>query len=153
VASDLEAARAAVFCLINRERVRTGESALRANDHLRLAAQEHSDQMVADDYFGHEGPGGETLVERVRACGYIDSSRLGYALGENIAWGTLTLATPDAIVEAWMASPEHRANILNASYRDTGIGVAPEVPSALSDGQAGATYTQDFGAILTPDAH
>jgi uncharacterized protein YkwD len=148
---DLEAVRAAVFCLINRERARSGESPLRANAHLRLAAQEHSDEMVAEDYFDHEGPGGETLLERLRASGYIDSSHIGYVLGENIAWGTLNLATPEAIVEAWMASPEHRANILSVSFRDTGIGVVPEVPSALGGGQAGATYTQDFGAILSTD--
>jgi uncharacterized protein YkwD len=149
--SDLEEVRDAVFCLINRERARNGESPLRASARLRLAAQEHSDEMVAQDYFAHEGPGGETLLDRVRACGYLHGSRVGYVLGENIAWGTRNLATPQAIVGAWMASPEHRANILNASFRDTGIGVAPGVPSVKGDGQPGGTYTQDFGVILRPD--
>jgi uncharacterized protein YkwD len=137
-----------VLCLINRERARERESPLRVDGHLRLAAQEHSEEMVTREYFDHAGPNGETLLERIRASGYLHSPRSGYAIGENIAWGTLTLATPRAIVAAWMASPEHRANILNPSFRDTGIGVAPEAPSSLDGGQPGATYTQDFGVLL-----
>jgi uncharacterized protein YkwD len=79
----------------------------------------------------------------------VYSSRIGYVIGENIAWGTLGLATPKAIVEAWMASPGHRANILDASYRDTGIGVVAAVPDSMGEGQDGAIYTQDFGVIIT----
>ena len=56
--------------------------------------------------------------------------------------------TPRAIVAAWMASPGHRANILDARFRDTGIGVSPHPPASLADGQAGAIYTQDFGVII-----
>jgi uncharacterized protein YkwD len=68
-------------------------------------------------------------------------------IGENIAWGTLWLATPRAIVTSWMNSPGHRANILNPRFRDTGIGISPHAPASLSGGQSGAIYTQDFGAI------
>ncbi len=75
------------------------------------------------------------------------ASRAGYEVGENIAWGTLSLATPRAIVAAWMASPAHRANILDANFRETGIGVTPRPPASLAHGQAGAIYTQDFGVI------
>jgi uncharacterized protein YkwD len=147
-ASDLERARVAIYCLINRERARNGESPLRGDELLRSAAQHHSDDMLARDYFEHEAPGGETLLDRLRASGYIYSSRIGYVIGENIAWGTLSLSTPKAIVEAWMASPGHRANILDPSFRDTGIGVAPAVPSSMGEGQPGAMYTQDFGVII-----
>ena len=84
----------------------------------------------------------------MRAVGYI-SSRIGYEVGENIAWGTLSLASPHAIVAAWMASPGHRANILDPSYRQTGIGVSPHPPVSLADGQPGGIYTQDFGVIIT----
>jgi uncharacterized protein YkwD len=147
--SELERARAAIFCLINRERARDNEQPLRSDLRLRDAAQHHSSDMLARDYFEHNGPGNETLLDRLRASGYIYSSRIGYIVGENIAWGTLVLATPKAIVEAWMASPGHRANILDASYHDTGIGVAPAVPGSLGEGQAGAMYTQDFGVIIT----
>ena len=48
-----------------------------------------------------------------------------------------------------MASPGHRANILDAHFRDTAIGVSPHVPSSLGQGQPGGIYTQDFGVIIT----
>jgi uncharacterized protein YkwD len=146
--SDLDRARSAIFCLINRERARAGEDPLRSDFELRAAAQHHSDDMLARDYFDHNAPGGETLLDRMRSSGYLYSSHFGYVIGENIAWGTLALGAPKAIVEAWMASAGHRANILDASFRDTGIGVAAAVPGSLGEGQAGATYTQEFGVII-----
>ena len=106
------------------------------------------DELVADDYFAHVSPSGVTPVDRIRAAGYIPGPEFGYVIGENLAWGTLSLSTPQAIVEAWMASPEHRANILEARYADTGIALAPAVPSSLSGGEPGATYGQEFGAII-----
>ena len=103
--------------------------------------------MAFGDYFQHLGPRGQTPLARMRASGYIHGAHAAYAVGENIAWGTLWLATPRAIVAAWMGSPEHRANILNPRFRDTAIGVSPHVPRALAHGQRGAIYTQDFGAV------
>jgi uncharacterized protein YkwD len=149
-AQNLESIRAATLCLVNHERSAHGEAPLHANSHLQQAAQGHTESMVQDDYFEHLGPQGETPLQRMRAAGYIYSSQLGYAVGENIAWGTLWLGNPHAIVAAWMASPGHRANILDAQYRDTGIGVSPHPPSSLSGGQAGGIYTQDFGVIVGP---
>ena len=84
----------------------------------------------------------------MRQAGYIESEPLGYAIGENIGWGTLSLSTPGAMVGAWMASPDHRANILDPRFRDTGVGVSPQAPQALSAGASGGTYTQDFGVIV-----
>ena len=104
--------------------------------------------MASEDYFSHTAPNGETPLDRMRASGYIDSSQEGYEVGENIAWGTLWLASPQSIVSAWMASPGHRANILDAHYRETGIGVSSHPPASLADGQAGGIYTQDFGTIV-----
>jgi len=103
--------------------------------------------MVIGDYFDHVGPRGDTPLGRVRAAGYVYGARIGFEIGENIAWGTLWLATPRAIVAAWMASPEHRANILYGHFRDTAIGVSPHPPASLAHGQPGAIYTEDFGAI------
>jgi uncharacterized protein YkwD len=105
--------------------------------------------MAFGDYFEHVGPKGDTPVERMRSTGYIYSDRVGYEIGENIGWGTLWLATPRAVVAAWMASPDHRANILDPRFRDTAIGVSPHPPSSLAHGQGGAIYTQDFGVIVT----
>ncbi len=147
-ASNLPEVRAATLCLVNRERAAHGERALRGNEHLERAAQGHTESMAFDDYFEHIGPGGQTPLARMRAAGYIYSSRIGFEIGENIAWGTLWLATPKAIVAAWMASPGHRANILDAHFRETAIGVSPHPPASLAHGQAGGVYTQDFGVIV-----
>ena len=99
--------RAAVLCLVNRERVDRGERALRVNVLLRRAAQRHTFSMAFGDYFEHIGPGGQTPLTRMRETGYIHGAHAAFAVGENIAWGTMYLATPRAIVAAWMGSPEH----------------------------------------------
>jgi uncharacterized protein YkwD len=139
---------AATLCLVNQERARNGELPLQLNGQLEEAAQGHSDEMASEDYFAHIAPSGQTPVGRVQATGYVPNPQDGYTIGENIAWGTLYLATPSAIVAAWIASPEHLANILDGAYRDTAIGVVAAVPSAFANGQAGAIYTQEFGVIV-----
>ncbi|MCW3067864.1 MAG: SCP-like extracellular [Solirubrobacterales bacterium] len=126
-----------------------GESPLRQNGRLEIAAQGHSREMSVGDYIGHTGLRGGSPLSRMRAGGYVYSSRVGYELGENIGWGTLWLATPRAIVAAWMASPDHRQNILDPSYHDTAVGVSARPPASLAHGQAGAIYTQEFGTIIT----
>jgi uncharacterized protein YkwD len=146
-AGNLEAVEQSTLCLVNQERARNGELPLRLNADLGQAAEGHSAEMVADDYFAHVSPSGETPLQRIEASGYIPNSQVGYTIGENIAWGTLYLATPKAIVAAWLASPEHLANILNAAYTETGLGVASQAPASLSEGQPGAIYSQEFGVI------
>jgi uncharacterized protein YkwD len=144
---NVERIRGAVVCLVNRERAAHGEGALQTNPRLEQAAQGHTESMAFGGYFEHVGPRGDTPVQRMRASGYIYSSRLGYEVAENLAWGTGGQGTPRAIVAAWMASAGHRANILDASFRDTAVGVSPHVPSSMGGGQAGGMYTQDFGVI------
>lgn len=146
---NLERIRAATLCLVNRERTTRGENALRIDRHLAQAAQAHTESMASANYFDHTGPGGQTPLDRMRAAGYIYNSHIGYDVGENIAWGTGVLGTPSAIVAAWMASPGHRANILDPRYRDTAIGVSPHPPRSLAHGHPGGVYTQDFGAIIS----
>ena len=146
---DIEAVRTATLCLIDRERTIHGEQPLQPDGHLQQAAQAHTESMAFGNYFEHDGPGGDTPLSRMIAAGYIYSSQIGYEIGENIGWGTFSLSTPRAIVAAWMASPGHRANILDAHFRDTAIGVSPHVTSSLSGGQPGGIYTQDFGVIIT----
>ncbi|MFI4984470.1 MAG: CAP domain-containing protein [Solirubrobacterales bacterium] len=146
---DLERIRAATLCLVNRERTGRGESPLSEDARLEQSAQAHTEDMAFGGYFEHVGPHGDTPLTRMRAAGYIHGSSIGYEVGENIAWGTLWLATPRSIVAGWMASPGHRENILDARFRDTGVGVSPHPPSPLARGQAGAIYTEDFGVIIT----
>ncbi|HEY3866497.1 MAG TPA: CAP domain-containing protein [Solirubrobacteraceae bacterium] len=147
-AGNIEAIDAATLCLVNQERARNGELPLQPNAKLAQAAQGHSEEMISEDYFAHIAPSGLTPVQRVAATGYVPNAQVGYTLGENIAWGTLQLSTPSAIVAAWLASPEHLANILYSPYRDTAIGVAPEAPPSLGEGQPGAVYSQEFGIIV-----
>jgi uncharacterized protein YkwD len=147
-AGNLAVVRAAVLCLVNTERAQNGREPLTPDSRLEQAAESHGKEMLSLDYFDHVAPSGLTPVQRIRTTGYIPSSEVGYVLGENLAWGTLTLATPQAIVNAWIASPEHLANILEGKYRDTGIDVEPEAPQQLSEGVAGALYTQEFGVIV-----
>jgi uncharacterized protein YkwD len=137
---------AATLCLVNVQRARHGERALRPNADLARSAAAHSEDMVARNYFDHTSPGGETVLDRIKASSYVPS-RAGYTLGENIAMGTMQLATPAAIVESWMKSAGHRANILNAEFRDSGLGVVARAPERYGRGQRGATYTQQFGAV------
>jgi uncharacterized protein YkwD len=146
--ANLPLVRAAVLCLINTERAQNGREPLQPDSRLEAAAESHGKEMLAVDYFAHIAPSGETPVERVRGTGYIPNGEVGYVIGENLAWGTLTLSTPEAIVKAWISSPEHLANILEAKYQQTGIDVEPEVPTALAEGVQGALYTQEFGVIV-----
>jgi uncharacterized protein YkwD len=137
---------AATLCLVNVQRARRGERALRPNAALDRSAAAHSQDMVARNYFDHTSPGGETVLDRIKASTYLPP-KAGYVLGENIALGTMQLATPAAIVDSWMKSPGHRANILNAEFRDSGLGVVARAPQQYGHGQRGATYTQQFGAV------
>jgi uncharacterized protein YkwD len=145
---DLVEIQAATLCLINQERARNDELPLLSNWRLEQAARGHSEEMISGDYFAHVSPNGLTPVGRVESTGYVPNRQVGYTLGENLAWGTLQLSTPAAIVAAWIASPEHLANILFSSYRATAIGVVPAVPASLAEGQPGAVYTQEFGVIV-----
>jgi len=138
---NLRRIRAAVLCLHNRIRAAHGLPRLRQNRRLRRAALGHSRDMVRDGYFAHTTPEGGTMVDRILRAEYVRNDE-GWALGENLAWGTGSLGTPEGAVDAWMSSPGHRANILKKAYRELGVGVAIGVP--LSDA-AGATYTVDFG--------
>jgi len=142
-AANVDTVRTAILCLHNQIRARRGLPLLKENARLRRAALAHSSDMVSRGFFEHTSPNGTSMVERIQAARYV-SPRFGWALGENLAWGTGSLATPQAIMKAWMDSPGHRANVVKRAYREIGIGVVAGVPS---DRDSGATYTADFGVI------
>jgi uncharacterized protein YkwD len=146
-ATNLAAVNAATLCLVNQIRGQHGLGGLTINAKLQASAQRHTDDMVAQSYFAHVGPAGDDPLSRMTDAGYINNSTPSYSLGENIAWGTLTLATPAAIVNAWVNSPEHLANILDPAYRDTGMAASSAAPPTLAQGQPGSVYTQDFGGL------
>ena len=127
----------ATFCLINRERTTRGIRKLRRNPRLDLASRRHARSMAARNFFEHGN-----FVGRIRSAKYLQGAR-GWRLGENIAWGSGTLSTPNEIVDAWMESPGHRANILQRGFREIGIGIARGTPNRSYED--GATYATDFG--------
>jgi uncharacterized protein YkwD len=135
--------RAAILCLHNQIRAERGLPALRENARLRKAAVGHSSNMVSSRFFEHTTPAGQTMVDRIRETRYVPRNA-AWALGENLAWGTGSLATPRGILRAWMNSPGHKANIVKRAYREIGIGVVIGIPSGEN---AGATYTADFGMV------
>jgi uncharacterized protein YkwD len=141
-AGNLDRVRAAVVCLQNQQRTAHGLKPLTENARLRKAAAGHADEMVADGYFAHDGDDGTSFAERIFDQRYVGPDD-AYSIGENLAWGTGDLGTPSGVVDAWMHSPPHRANLLSKGYRDVGVGIEPGVPS---NPDAGATYTIDFGA-------
>jgi uncharacterized protein YkwD len=140
--NNLPSVAASVLCLVNTERARVALPALSLNLQLTQASQPMADRMVREQFFSHDTPDGRTLLERIQPTGYLPNSG-DWVVGENLAWGNGPLATPDAIVAAWMNSPGHRANILAADYRDIGIGLA--VGSPLANKPGGTTYVTDFG--------
>jgi uncharacterized protein YkwD len=136
-------ARKSVICLVNRERRARGQRALHRSGGLQRAAQRHNDQMTGTGCFSHQCPGESTLEGRLLGAGYLRGGLRAWAFSENLAWGLGPRGAPSAAVGAWMNSPEHRANLLNSSLRDIGVGFASGSPMSRSDGAG--LYTVDFG--------
>jgi uncharacterized protein YkwD len=121
-------AEAAVLALVNEARVDAGCGALTADPALAAVARAHSADMRDRDYFSHTSPEGLSPFDRAERAG-IDYSR-----AENIAFGQ---ADATAVMEAWLESPGHRANILDCELTKLGVGVA--------EGPGGPWWTQLFG--------
>ncbi|MEU1819551.1 CAP domain-containing protein [Streptomyces roseifaciens] len=117
-----------LLVLVNQERAKAGLRPLKASARLTGLAQAFSDDMARRGFFNHTDPDGRTPWDRAAKHGIRN---LG---GENIARGH-----PDAhaVMDAWMRSAGHRANILNRDYRTLGIG--------LNTSASGPWWTQDFG--------
>jgi uncharacterized protein YkwD len=115
----------------NRERTRHGLPPLTVDPRLTAAAQAHSTDMIARAFYSHTSPDGSRPWDRAAAAGASRRS-----IGENIACGQ---RSPAEVVEGWMNSPGHRANILEPDFTHIGIGFA-------GGGPAGTYWTQLFGA-------
>jgi uncharacterized protein YkwD len=139
----------ATLCLLNRQRAQHGLPPLLENRLLDTQAQLHSQDMVTRNYFEHTTPDGLSVEDRLRNAGYARNTNA--SAGENIAYGVGAKATPAAIVQAWMHSPPHRADILRRAFTEIGIGVALGAPEVGASKQAqSATYTTDFGGVPDP---
>lgn len=102
--------------LVNEERKKAGLSALESDAFLSAAAQKKAEDMKEYHYFSHTSPTYGNPFEMMRAMGISFS-----AAGENIAKNQ---KTPEQVMEAWMNSQGHRANILSTVYKKIGIGYA-----------------------------
>ncbi|MFB8777118.1 CAP domain-containing protein [Streptomyces broussonetiae] len=122
------ATEAEVLRLVNDERAKAGCSPVAANSALAGLAGAFSADMAARGFFDHTDPDGLTPWDRAEKAGIDD---LG---GENIARGQADAA---AVMDAWMNSPGHRANILNCDFTTLGVGV--------EFGDGGPWWTQNFG--------
>ncbi|MFF8637027.1 CAP domain-containing protein [Streptomyces pilosus] len=120
-----------VVDLTNRARARAGLPPLTGDARLTEAAQAHSADMVARDFYSHTAPDGSGPLDRATAAGAARRT-----VGENIACGQ---RSPAEVVEGWLNSPGHRANILAPGFTHIGVGFA-------GGGRAGTYWTQLFGA-------
>ncbi|OYO16909.1 hypothetical protein BI335_09110 [Enemella evansiae] len=119
-----------VLRLVNVERAKAGCGPVTENPALASSARAHSTDMAQNNYFSHTSQDGRSPFDRMRDAGYT-----GNRMAENIAAGQ---PTPVAVMESWMNSAGHRANILNCAYTDLGVGYA-------TGGQYGTYWTQNFG--------
>ena len=119
-----------VAVLTNRERTGAGLPPLAADPHLARAAQAYSTDMAVRAFYSHTSPEGTQPWDRAAAAGSTRRS-----IGENIACGQRSAAE---VVEGWMNSPGHRANILKPGFTHIGVGFA-------GGGPAGTYWTQLFG--------
>jgi uncharacterized protein YkwD len=117
---------AQVVALVNDERAKAGCGSLTEESHVTKAAQDFSDQMSAENFFSHTSPDGTTFDQRIKNAGYPKPG------AENIAKGQTSAAQ---VMDSWMKSEGHRANILNCSLKKIGVGVTT----------AGWYWVQDFG--------
>ena len=124
-----------VLSLINQQRALQGLFPVLLDLGLDAAAEAHSLDMASTPCFQHDSCNGTNWATRVQSYYTAPAT-----IGEIIAAG---YTTPDAVVDAWMNSPGHRANILNSSFKVAGVALA-------TGGDYGRYWTVDFGGALTP---
>ncbi len=103
-----------LIMLTNKERVKIGLAPLVENTTLDRSSQVKATDLLARQYFEHESPTGETVGDLTQHAGYEY-----LVIGENLALGTFI--DNQSVIDAWMASPGHKANILDARYVDIGM--------------------------------
>jgi uncharacterized protein YkwD len=142
---NLDRVEDAVLCLLNRERTAARRPSLERASKLDRSARFHSAEMVRFHFLGHEAEGRPTLLARVRGYGYFNGASDGlYA--ENVGAGPTSNGTAGALMEAWMQSPAHRANLLYPSFREVGIAAVPApADRAFFADFPSTVYTTDFG--------
>ena len=118
-----------ILTRVNAERAKAGCKAVVLDPRLTAAAAGHAQDMATNNYFSHTSRDGRTFVDRIKAQGYP------VPRSENIAAGQPTVT---AVMDAWMASAGHRANILDCSAVAMGA-------ASANGGSYGIYWVQDFG--------
>jgi uncharacterized protein YkwD len=114
--ANLQEVRSTLLARANAERAAAGLPPLALDARLNAAAQRHAEDMLQRSYYSHFSPDGAAPADRVRRSGY--NARL---VAENIARGPFTV---DEVMTNWLASEEHRRNLLHPGFTDLGVGVA-----------------------------
>jgi len=131
--------------LTNFQRSQFGLAPLVVNAQLTQAAQSHTENMAFQDFFSHTGLDNSSIGDRISATGYQATTG-----AENIAAG---YQTPEQVVEGWMNSPGHRANILNANLQEIGVGYF-FLANDTGNVNYNSYWTQVFGSprngVVTP---
>jgi len=122
----------------NIERIQDNKKVLKENSILNVTAYIKAKDMLDRQYFEHTSPDGKGVSDLANSAGYSYIT-----VGENLALGNF--ATSADIVTAWMNSPGHRANILNDSYTEIGVGVV----SGVYEGRKVWIAVQHFGKPLS----
>ena len=130
---------------LNDVRAAHGLRPLKLSSALTAAARQHSFEMIADGYFGHESVGGTPFEQRIRRFyGPLGGAR--WLVGENLLSSSPGIDANRALA-IWMASPGHRANILTAGWREIGMAaVHADSAGGEYDGGPVTVITTDFGA-------
>ena len=128
----------ALLCVMNEQRKLAKLKPLKLSKKLNKAALAHTRSMVAGKFFAHQGPKEPALVARLKKAKYRGSA------GENIGAGGGPLGSPLQMVNGWMHSSLHRANLLSKTWRTVGIGFLPAYPVPTASSPV-ATFTTDFG--------
>jgi uncharacterized protein YkwD len=123
-ADNLDQVAGAMLCEVNRQRLATGLVPLRRARQLDSSARYQAQDMASFRYFAHRRPDGPSLAQRIRATGYFAGVRRALYT-ENLADAPRARDSAGAVVDAWMQSPEHRADILTAPFRAAGVSVLP----------------------------
>jgi uncharacterized protein YkwD len=142
--TSLRSLESSVLVDINVFRRAHGLARLRLNPGLNGAARQHSRQMAADGYFAHESADGSAFWKRVQRF-YPSSSARVWSVGENLVWSSPSLDAKQAL-QLWLASPEHRANLMNPRWREIGVSaVHAAAAPGVFNGLAVTIVTTDFG--------
>lgn len=129
-----------LLLLTNKQRQNNGIASLSLNEKLAEAAAKKANDMFKYNYWAHNSPAGKTPWVFIKSSGY----KYVYA-GENLARG---FSTAEDVVKAWMASPDHRNNMLSSNYSDVGFAVK----IGKLNGEETVLVVEEFGNLNVPIA-